>query len=71
MADVLRWGIAATGGIATGFAMDLAFVDGAVITAVGSRSQHRADEFGNRFDIPNRHASYEALAADPDVDVVY
>jgi len=67
----IRWGIAATGGIATGFATDLALVEGAVITAVGSRSQDRADEFGARFDIPHRHPSYEALAADPDVDVVY
>jgi len=71
MAEPIRWGIAATGGIAAGFATDLALVEGAVITAAGSRSQARADAFGDQFDVPHRHATYEALAADPDVDVVY
>lgn len=71
MSERIRWGIAATGGIATGFATDLALLDDAVITAVGSRSQERADEFGARFHVQHRHPSYEALAADPDVDVVY
>lgn len=71
MTPPIRWGIAATGGIAAGFAADLALLDDAAITAVGSRNQARADEFGERFQIPHRHASYQALAADPDVDVVY
>jgi predicted dehydrogenase len=30
-----------------------------------------ADRFGDRFGVPNRHASYEELVVDPDVDVVY
>jgi predicted dehydrogenase len=30
-----------------------------------------ANRFADRLNIPNRHASYEALVADPDVDVVY
>jgi len=30
-----------------------------------------ANRFADRFDIPNRHASYEALVADPGVEVVY
>jgi predicted dehydrogenase len=30
-----------------------------------------ANEFADRFDIPNRHASYEALVEDPAVDAVY
>lgn len=66
-----RWGIAATGSIAASFAEDLALVDDATLTAVGSRSQASADTFGERFGIPNRHSSYEALAADADVDIVY
>jgi predicted dehydrogenase len=71
MADRIRWGIAATGGIARRFATGLAETDDAEIVGVASRTQERADEFGAEFDIPHRHASYEALAEDPDVDVVY
>jgi predicted dehydrogenase len=66
-----RWGLMATGGIAHTFAEDLAHVPDATLVAVGSRSQESADAFGDEFDVPNRHASYEALANDPDVDAVY
>ena len=69
--DSIRWGIAATGGIAAGFAEGLAQLDGAESVAVASRTAERAEEFGARFEIAHRHASYEALAEDPDVDVVY
>ncbi|MFF7293375.1 Gfo/Idh/MocA family protein [Microbacterium sp. NPDC008134] len=66
----LRWGILATGGIAGSFASDLR-VAGLDLVAVGSRSQESADAFAARFDIPHAHASYEALVADPDVDIIY
>ncbi len=71
MADHIRWGVAATGGIARGFAQGLAETDDAKTVAVASRSAERAESFGAEFDIPHRHASYEDLAADDDVDVVY
>src|SRR6476619_651455 len=71
MGDRIRWGIAATGGIARGFAQGLAETDDAETVAVASRSAERANGFGAEFDIPHRHASYEDLAADADVDVVY
>jgi predicted dehydrogenase len=67
----LRWGVLATGGIAHAFARDLAYLPEAQIVAVGSRAQATADAFGDEFDIPNRHASYESLVADPDVEVIY
>jgi predicted dehydrogenase len=70
MTDRLRWGILATGGIAHLFTNDLK-LNGFTVQAVGSRSQAAADAFAAEFDIPNAHTSYEALAADPDVDVVY
>lgn len=66
----LRWGILATGGIAGAFASDLRAA-GLDLVAVGSRSQESADAFAARFDIPNAHPSYEALVADPEVDIVY
>jgi len=71
MGDRIRWGIAATGGIARGFAAGLAETDDAETVAVASRSAERAEHFGAEFDIPHRHASYEDLATDDDVDVVY
>ena len=70
MTDRLRWGILATGGIAHLFTNDLK-LNGFTVQAVGSRSQAAADAFAAEFDIPNAHTTYEALAADPDVDVVY
>ncbi len=67
----VRWGILGTGGIASTFVTDLRLSDSGVATAVGSRSQGSADRFADEFGIANRHASYESLAADPDVDVIY
>ncbi len=67
----IRWGILGTGKIARAFAEDLKYASGAVLQAVGSRTTDQADSFGDLFDIPNRHGSYEDLAADPEVDVVY
>lgn len=67
----IRWGILATGLIAHQLAQALQDSPTAVITAVGSRTQASADQFGDQWNIPNRHASYEALAQDPDVDVIY
>jgi predicted dehydrogenase len=71
MSEPLRWGVLGPGRIAHTFASDLAFTDEGIITAVGSRSASSADKFGDEFSIPNRHSSYEALVADPDVDVIY
>ena len=70
MTERLRWGILATGGIAHAFANDLK-LNGFTVQAVGSRSQESADAFAAEFGIPNAHGSYEALAADPEVDVIY
>ncbi len=71
MTKPTRWGILGTGFIARQFASDLQHAKGAELVAVGSRSQSSADKFSESFGARKRHASYEALAADPDVDVVY
>ncbi|WP_300676247.1 Gfo/Idh/MocA family oxidoreductase [Nocardioides sp.] len=75
---VLRWGILATGKIAHQFAADLRLVPDARLEAVGSRSLASAEAFvtayDGRPDAPGRargYGSYEALVADPDVDIVY
>ena len=67
----VRWGILGTGGIASAFAADLRLTDSGVTVAVGSRGRESADRFADRFGIANRHASYESLVADPQVDVIY
>ena len=67
----LRWGILGPGGIAESFADDLALVPGAQLVAVGSRNRERAVAFAARRAIPYAHGSYEALAADPSVDIIY
>jgi predicted dehydrogenase len=69
--EPLRWGIAATGGIAASMCEALATLPDARIVAVGSRAQDAADDFAARFEIPNAHGSYQALFDDPDVDIVY
>ena len=66
-----RWGILSTGWIAKKFAEGLSVLPDAEIVAVGSRAQEPADAFGDEYGVPHRHASYEALVADPDVDVIY
>jgi predicted dehydrogenase len=43
----------------------------ATIAAVGSRSQSRADAFGDTFGVPRRHDSYEALVIDDAVDAIH
>ncbi len=71
MQEKIRWGIIGTGNIARQFARGLTSVPDAELVAVGSRSQESADKFGDMFDVPRRHPTYEALAADSDVDAVY
>lgn len=66
----LRWGILATGGIAHAFTSDLRTA-GLDVVAVGSRSAASAQRFADEFSIPRAHGSYEDLAADPEVDIVY
>ena len=71
MKDAIRWGILGTGKIARKFAEGLKVLPDARLMAVGSRNANPAQEFGSHFNVPHRHASYEALAADPDVDAIY
>jgi dihydrodiol dehydrogenase / D-xylose 1-dehydrogenase (NADP) len=71
VADTIRWGIMGTGNIAHRFAEGLSALPDAEIIAVGSRTEDRADAFGEEFGVPHRHGSYEALANDPEVAVIY
>ncbi|MEC8437432.1 MAG: Gfo/Idh/MocA family oxidoreductase, partial [Pseudomonadota bacterium] len=67
----IRWGILGTGLIAAEFAKAMHHVRDAELLSVGSRTRSSARDFANAHGIAHAHASYEALAEDPNVDVVY
>jgi predicted dehydrogenase len=68
------WGIVGAGRISHEFAVALKVL-GANITAVAAGSlphaQSRAEAFAATFGVPNAYGSYEQLAKDPAVQVVY
>lgn len=70
-APSLGWGVMGPGRIADAFATSLRAHTAQRLVAVGSRSAARGAEFARRHGIAAVHASYEELAADSRVDVVY
>ncbi|WP_426623039.1 Gfo/Idh/MocA family protein [Leifsonia sp. McL0607] len=70
-APALRWGVIGPGGIAADFTDALHAHTSQRMVACGSRSPERAAAFAAAHGIERAHGSYEALVADPDVDVVY
>lgn len=69
--DTIRWGLQGTGHIAKKFAQALSVLPEAELAAVGSRAAHTAEDFAHTYGAARAHASYEALAQDPEVDVIY
>ena len=69
--EKIRWGILGTGSIAGKFADGLKVLNDAELLAIGSRSQKSADKFGKERGVPRRYGSYAAMAADPDIQVIY
>ena len=68
----VRWGIAGLGKIAHRFAADLTQnVDNACLYAVAARDEQRADAFAQQYQAEHAYSSYQAMAEDPNVDVVY
>lgn len=67
----LRLGILGCANIARQFARDLSGFDEVHIVAVASRDANKAQGFAAQFGIERAHGSYEALLADPQVEVVY
>ena len=64
-------GILGTGHIAHKMASTIAQMDGYENYAVASRSQDKACQFAAQYQIPHAYGSYEALAADPEVELIY
>ncbi|MGU3418576.1 Gfo/Idh/MocA family protein [Methylobacterium sp. D54C] len=75
MAQTVSWGVLGTGVIAQRFVSDLLGRPDARLTAVGARSTGSAQAFAAAFPqasgAPAAVAGVEALAARPDIDVVY
>ncbi len=67
----LRWGILGTGKIARTFARSLAQSQSGELVAVASRTSEAATAFAAEFGVSRAHGSYQALLADPTVEVVY
>jgi predicted dehydrogenase len=67
----VRWGVLATGKIATSFVRNLALLDECDVAAVGARRQESADAFAAEHGIDAAYGDYRALVEDPAVDVVY
>lgn len=71
MEKTIKFGILGTGWIADKMAVALGAVDGAKKYAVASRGEAKAADFAQKYGFEKSYGSYEALIADPDVDVVY
>ena len=73
VAGAVRWGIMGAGLISADFVGSLQDLpsEEAQVVAVAARSQASAEKFASSFAIPRAYGGYEALAADPDVDVIY
>lgn len=67
----IKWGILGCGKIAHKFVQDFEYVSNGEVIAAGSRSQEKAEEFAREYGISKAYGSYEALARDEDVDVIY
>ena len=69
----MKWGILATGTIAKKFAstVEQMSAEGEQLVAVGSRHLESAQAFAQQYGIPRCYDSYEALAADPEVEAIY
>ncbi|MBI2301810.1 MAG: aldo/keto reductase [Armatimonadetes bacterium] len=67
----LQWGILGTGMIARALAHAINESTTGTLAAVGSRRRETAEQFGDELGVPRRYEGYDALLADPAVDVVY
>ncbi len=71
MKEILRWGILSTARINRAMIPALRATRRNRLTAIASRSLDNAQSYAREWEIPTAYGSYEALLADPDVDVVY
>ena len=68
---VLNWGILSTARINRALITPLRASKRNQLLAVASRTQESADQYAREWKIGRAHGSYEALLADPEIDVIY
>jgi xylose dehydrogenase (NAD/NADP) len=71
MTQILQWGLLSTARINDALIPPLRSSKRNKLLAVASRSQDKAETYANRKTIKRAYGSYEALLADPDIDVIY
>ena len=67
----LNWGLLSTAKINQALIKPLNASKRTRLLAIASRSQSSADAYARENKIPRAHGSYEALLADPEIDVIY
>jgi len=68
---ILNWGLLSTAHINRSVIPALRASECSHLLAVASRSQESADAYASEWEISRAHGSYEALLADPEIDVIY
>ncbi len=71
MSKKYRWGIIGAAKIAEKFTEGLKELPNAVCYAIAARSEERAEAFRQKYGFEKAYGSYEAMLADPQVDIVY
>jgi predicted dehydrogenase len=68
---ILRWGFLSTARISRALIPPLRASPRNHLTAVASRTVEQAEVYAREWGIPRPYGSYEALLADPEIDVIY
>jgi predicted dehydrogenase len=66
-----KWGILAPGKMSAKFTKGLRLLDNVELYAVGSRDLQRSKKFADEYGFKKYYGSYEELAADEAVDIIY
>ena len=69
--EKMKMGILGSGGIAHTMANTVKQMADVELYAVGARTLEKAQSFAEEFGMPKAYGSYEELAADPELDLVY
>lgn len=71
MEKILNWGLLSTAKINRALIPPLRVSKRTRLLGVASRNQSSADAYAREWNIPRAYGSYEAMLADPEIDVIY